>query len=562
MPDAGDDAFCPRVEDDFTVVVDFPGIGLPTCGEVTAAASALVSARRASDHGVTTAALSMTNSVGQGSSDADQDGILDDGNGDGTVETAGSGACTGGQTTGCDDNCIYTPNPDQTDVDADRLGDVCDVCPSVANPDQQDLDGDGVGDVCDSCPSIGVPDQTDRDGDGIGDPCDACPGSSDCDLDGVTDAGDNCTRIANPDQEDFDDDGIGDPCDACLSTPDCDGDEVPDGMDNCRSRFNPDQADFDHDGLGDTCDPYYYTPDWDGDNLVDSLDNCMSAFNPDQSDADHDDAGDACDICPDAFDCDLDGFRDGLDNCPVHPNSQQNDSDLDGIGDACDCPEFGDSDQDGVGDICDNCPGSSNPDQRNQDADDCGGDACDSERDGDGILHSYDCCPDAPGGEPQAVSCGVGDCRRTLVYCVGPPAPGCYSTSPPFCTPGAPQVESCNAIDDDCDGTVDDLVGASNLYPRDGDLVSSSSRPTFVWKTCAVRFVRLEFSNDPDFDGAIVTARKARNSESSILLRQRAWRRIVDGLGASGETLYWRVLGRDEDGRLVRSRVSSIVTTP
>jgi hypothetical protein len=44
-------------------------------------------------------------------------------------------------------------------------------------------------------------------------------------------------------------------------------------------------------------------------------------------------------------------------------------------------------------------------------------------------------------------SCGVGQCRRTVPYCVmGRPA---------RCEPGAATMETCNGLDDDCDGTVD-----------------------------------------------------------------------------------------------------------
>ena len=48
--------------------------------------------------------------------------------------------------------------------------------------------------------------------------------------------------------------------------------------------------------------------------------------------------------------------------------------------------------------------------------------------------------------------CGVGGCETTV--------PGCVDGDVPTCTAGDPSDEICNAIDDDCNGTVDDDLGA------------------------------------------------------------------------------------------------------
>ncbi|HUT99836.1 MAG TPA: thrombospondin type 3 repeat-containing protein [Myxococcota bacterium] len=54
--------------------------------------------------------------------DADNDGVLDDGDGSGTP---GDHPCTGGAVLNCDDNCPLTPNADQADVNGNGTGDAC-----------------------------------------------------------------------------------------------------------------------------------------------------------------------------------------------------------------------------------------------------------------------------------------------------------------------------------------------------------------------------------------------------------------------------------------------------
>ncbi len=92
--------------------------------------------------------------------DADLDGIPDDIGGDCPPNNP-TVTCVGGNNIDCLDNCPNDPNPDQSDLDADSSGDVCDA----------DDDADGVDDVSDNCELVPNADQTDVDNDGEGNAC-------------------------------------------------------------------------------------------------------------------------------------------------------------------------------------------------------------------------------------------------------------------------------------------------------------------------------------------------------------------------------------------------------
>lgn len=140
------------------------------------------------------------------------------------------------------DNCPYTENADQKDIDGDGLGDACD----------DDVDGDGVPNDSDAFPRDATESQ-DTDGDGIGDNVDNCPqqtnaGQNDVDGDGLGDACD----------DDIDGDGVPNEFDAFpfdpTETRDSDGDGIGDTVDNCSSTANADQHDSNHNGIGDACE--------------------------------------------------------------------------------------------------------------------------------------------------------------------------------------------------------------------------------------------------------------------------------------------------------------------
>jgi hypothetical protein len=173
--------------------------------------------------------------------------------------------CDGGDWT-CTDDCAGHCSPGG-DGDGDGIPDEDDNCPTAYNPDQSDIDSDGIGDLCDVCP-------TDPSNE-----CDPCP---DPDDDGVCTPDDNCPWVANPAQEDADGDGVGDLCDNCVVIP------------------NPGQEDCDGDGLGDVCDacPCDAEEDIDADGVCGPEDNCPYDYNPAQHDTDADGVGDVCDCAP------------------------------------------------------------------------------------------------------------------------------------------------------------------------------------------------------------------------------------------------------------------------
>ncbi|MBN4076577.1 thrombospondin type 3 repeat-containing protein, partial [Gemmatimonas aurantiaca] len=155
--------------------------------------------------------------------DSDGDGVLDcndicqgeddrldtdaDGIPDGCDICEGYDDLTDTDSDGIPDGCDVCPGyDDHIDSDSDGIPDGCDICEGY--DDLMDTDSDGIPDDCDNCVTIANTDQSDLDSNGIGDLCEF-----DFDGDGIADTVDNCPNNFNPDQLDSDFDGYGDLCD-------------------------------------------------------------------------------------------------------------------------------------------------------------------------------------------------------------------------------------------------------------------------------------------------------------------------------------------------------------
>jgi len=159
-----------------------------------------------------------------------------------------------------------------------------------------------------------------------------------------------------------------------------------------------------------------------------------------------------------------------------------------GGGEGGDLGPSGDVDLDGVVNAEDNCVFSPNDDQIDSDLDGLG-DPCDPDRDGDGAANEDDCWPDdperVPGAGGDATCDGLDDdCDGALdedfveeacvTDAVGVCADGrteCFNGVPDCVQLVQPSAEECDDLDNDCDGHTDENDGQGDCAPAlNGDL--------------------------------------------------------------------------------------------
>lgn len=211
-------------------------------------------------------------------------------------------------------------------------------------------------------------------------------------------------------------------------------------------------ADTDGDGLDDGVEVGGATssetaPDEDGDGTIDALESASLDSDCDGvvDQADSDDGDGLIDLC--ASDSDGDGVADDEDNCPDVWNPKQKDTDGDGVGDLC--PPDQDGDGYSAPEDCNDADPDIHPDQD---------DLCDPgnalvNNDCDSLVDEDARYENSSVEEPCE---GIGACGTGKVECSVDGVPTCSTNANG--SDSEANEETCNGLDDDCDGEIDEGV--------------------------------------------------------------------------------------------------------
>ncbi|MFT5681709.1 MAG: hypothetical protein ACI8RZ_002615 [Myxococcota bacterium] len=438
------------------------------------------------------------------------------------------------------DTGVVTETGDPS-VDADADGydesEDCDDANSVVNPGAEEI-CDGVDNNCDGevDESVTTTFYADIDGDGFGDAdssteaCEPPEGyvatGTDCDdfnAEVYPSSAEQCDELDNDcdgeiDEDvrydwyaDADGDGFGDPDSAyetCDPPPgyvtddtDCDdtadtafpgGEEVCDEVDN----------DCDGETDEDVTTTYYQDTDGDGFGIADvttSACDLPTGYAADPGDCDDADGAispNATEVCDDLDnDCDGDADSDAIDQATFYA-----DDDGDGFGDASDTTDSCDAPSGTVSDAtdCDDTDSAVNPDAAevcNSVDDDCNG-WTDADDPGltDGTTYYIDYDGD-----------GYGDASYTVTECDVPTgyvdnADDCDDTEE-TALPGGSEI--CDALDNDCNGTVDDSASDAPTWYEDADGDGYGAAGTDI-EECEAPSSHVD--NDDDCDDTDATA--------------------------------------------------------